>query len=95
MPEVVRVRLKETDDQSHYHVDLVGYESEHIEGEPIMVATERVIEKMLYNRFWMKTLAGEETDLVSGKCSVCGHEPYLRTAADGELEEHLLDLPEE
>ena len=95
MPEVVRVRLKETDDQSHYHVDLVGYQSDHIEAEPITISTERVIEKMLYIRFWMKTLAGEETDLVSGKCSVCGHEPYLRTAADGEKEEHLLDLPEE
>jgi len=94
VPEIVRVRLRETDDQSHYNVDLVGYHTEHIDTEPIMVSTERAISLMLYERFWMKTLAGEETDLVSGKCSVCGHEPYLRTAADGETEEHLLDLPE-
>jgi len=94
LPEIVVVRLQETDDQSHYHVDLVGYHTDHIEGEPIMIATERAISKMLYTRFWMKTVSGDETELISGKCSVCGHEPYLRTAADGEKEEHLLDLPE-
>jgi hypothetical protein len=94
LPEIVRVRLQETDDRSHFHVDLVGYQSEHIETEPIMISTERAISKMLYIRFWTKTTAGQETDLVSGKCSVCGHEPYLRTAADGDKEEHLLDLPE-
>lgn len=94
MPEIVVMRLKETDDRSHVHVDLVGYQTDHIATEPIMVTTERAISLMLYERFWMKTLAGEETDLISGKCSVCGHEPYLRTVADGEHEEHLLDLPE-
>jgi len=93
LPEIVRVRLVETDDQSHFHVDLVGYHSDHIETEPIMISTERAISTMLYERFWM-TIASGETDLISGKCSVCGHEPYLRTAADGEKEEHLLDLPE-
>jgi len=94
LPEIVRVRLKETDDGSHFHVDLVGYHTDHIETEPIMISIERAISKMLYTRFWMKTAAGEENELISGKCSVCGHEPYLRTAADGEKEEHLLDLPE-
>ena len=94
MPEIVAVRLKDTDDQTHVHVDLVGYETDHIATEPIMITTERAISLMLYERLWMKTTTGEETDLTSGKCSVCGHEPYLRTAADGEHEEHLLDLPE-
>ena len=95
MPEVVAVRKKESDDRTHDHVDLVGYHTDHLtSGEPIMVSTERVINKMLYVRFWTKTLAGEETDLVSGKCSVCGHEPYLRTAADAENEEKLLALPD-
>jgi hypothetical protein len=94
VPEIVVMRLQETDDRSHVHVDLVGYQTDHIATEPIMVTTDRAISLMLYERFWMKTLSGEETDLISGKCSVCGHEPYLRTAADGEHEEHLLDLPE-
>ncbi len=93
MPEIVRIRLMESDDQSHFHVDLVGYHTDHIATEPIMISTERAISKMLYTRFWISTPEGE-ADLVSGKCSVCGHEPYLRTASDGEKEEKLQSLPE-
>ena len=93
MPEIVRIRLKEADDLTHYHVDLVGYHTDHIATEPIMISTERAIQKMLYERFRIKTPEGE-ADLVSGKCSVCGHEPYLRTATDGENEEKLQTLPE-
>jgi len=93
VPETVRVRQVESDDRTHLHVDLIGYESDHIAGEPIMISTERAISKMLYVRFWIKTPDGE-ADLVSGKCSVCGHEPYLRTTADSEKEEKLQALPE-
>lgn len=94
MPEVVAIRTKAPESRDHTHVELVGYHTDHVKGEPIMISTERAISKMLYERFWMKTLDGQETDLISGKCSVCGHEPYLRTKADAEDEEHLLDLPE-
>ena len=93
MPEIVRVRLEESDDRSHLHVDLVGYHTDHINTEPIMISTERAISLMLYERLWIKTADGE-SDLVSGKCSVCGHEPYLRTKADAENEEKLQALPE-
>jgi hypothetical protein len=93
VPEIVTIRLKETDDRSHFHVDLVGYHTDHIATEPIMISTERAISLMLVERLWIKAPDGE-ADLVSGKCSVCGHEPYLRTTADGDKEEKLLDLPE-
>ena len=93
MPEIVRIRLEESEDRSHLHVDLVGYHTDHIMTEPIMISTERAISLMLYERLWIKTPEGE-TDLVSGKCSICGHEPYLRTAADGEKEEKLQALAE-
>ena len=93
MPEIVVVRLIESDDQSHFHVDLVGYHTDHITTEPIMIATERAISLMLYERLWIKTPDGE-ADLVSGKCSVCGHEPYLRTTSDAENEEKLQTLTE-
>ncbi len=93
MPEIVRVRLKDSDDRSHLHVDLVGYHTDHIMTEPIMISIERAISLMLYERLWIKTPDGEP-DLVSGKCSVCGHGPYLRTTADGEKEEKLQALPE-
>ena len=94
MPEVVAVRKKESDDRTHDHVDLIGYYSAHItSGEPIMISVERAISLMLYERLWIKTPEGE-SDVVNGKCSVCGHEPYLRTAADAENEEKLLALPD-
>ena len=94
MPEVVAVRKKESDDRTHFHVDLVGYHSDHLtSGEPIMISVGRAISLMLYERLWIKTPDGE-SDVVAGKCSVCGHEPYLRTAADAENEEKLLALPE-
>jgi hypothetical protein len=93
VPEVVAVRKKESDDLTHYHVDLIGYRSEHIATEPIMISIERAQSLMLYDRLWIATPEGE-SDIVKGKCSVCGHEPYLRTAADAEDEEKLLALPE-
>jgi hypothetical protein len=94
VPEVVAVRKEESDDRTHFHVDLIGYASPHISsGEPIMISVERAISLMLYERLWIKTPEGE-SDLVKGKCSVCGHEPYVRTAADAEDEEKLLALPE-
>ena len=94
MPEVVAVRKKESDDRTHDHVELIGYHSDHLtSGEPIMISVERSISLMLYERLWIKTPEGE-SDLVKGKCSVCGHEPYLRTAADAENEEKLLALPD-
>jgi len=94
VPEVVAVRKKESDDRTHFHVDLVGNHSDHItSGEPIMISVERAISLMLTERLWVKTPEGE-SDVVKGKCSVCGHEPYIRTAADAENEEKLLALPE-
>lgn len=94
MPEVVAVRKKESDDRTHDHVDLIGYHTDHItSGEPIMISVERAISLMLVERLWIKTSEGE-SDVTKGKCSVCGHEPYLRTAADAENEEKLLALPD-
>jgi hypothetical protein len=93
VPEIVAVRTKESDDRSHFHADLVGYQSTHINTEPIMISIDRAFELMLYERFWITAPDGQ-SDVVKGKCSVCGHEPYLRTAADGENEEKILALPE-
>ena len=93
MPEIVAVRTIESDDRTHFHVDLAGYQSTHINAEPIMISIDRAIDLMLTERFWITTPEGQ-SDVAKGKCSVCGHEPYLRTAADGENEEKLLALPE-
>ncbi len=94
MPEIVAVRKEPSDDRTHDHVDLVGCHTDHItSGEPIMISVERAISLMLTERLWIKTSEGE-SDVAEGKCSACGHEPYLRTAADAENEEKLLALPE-
>lgn len=91
MPEIVRVRTEPAEDNRHDHVTLVGYHTAHIATEPIMISIERARSFMVFERLYLKTPDGE-ADLVEGKCSVCGHEPYLRTSADGEKEEKLQAL---
>lgn len=95
MPEIVAVRTAEAETPpEHDHVVLVGYRSSHIQREPIMIAPQRVHEKALVlEKFWV-TVEGEKVAVVSGKCPVCGHEPYLRTQKDAGDEELLKGLPE-
>lgn len=90
---VVSVR-REQAEPDHDHVALIGYFSPHIEYEPIMLSVQRTLERIDWGeRFYIKE-GDQEIEIVSGKCSVCGHEPYLRTAADAEDEEKLQALPE-
>jgi hypothetical protein len=90
--EVVSVRLEQVSYPDHDHVSLIGYFSPHIEYEPIMLSVERTLQRMDDGeRFYIKD-GDAEADLKPGKCSVCGHEPYLRTTADAEDEEKLLGL---
>jgi hypothetical protein len=91
--QVVSVR-REQADSDHDHIGLIGYFSPHIEYEPIMLSVARTLERMEHGeRFYIKD-GDAEVDLVPGKCSVCGHEPYLRTAADADDEEKLQAFPE-
>ncbi|MCA1834770.1 MAG: hypothetical protein ABR548_09455 [Actinomycetota bacterium] len=93
MPEIVAVRPEQGKDGQHEHVGLLGYHSDHLKSEPIMVPPQRIIDKeALGEKFWV-TIDGERTDLVVGKCPVCSIEPYLRTAADSGDTERLLELP--
>jgi hypothetical protein len=93
MPEIVSRRLVQAD-AHHDHVELVGAYSDHLKREPITLSVERTQERMSFGeRFWI-TVDGQQIDVKPGTCSVCGHEPYLRTAADAESEEKLLGLPE-
>lgn len=91
--EVVSVR-REQADADHDHISLIGYFSPHIEYEPIMLSVARTLERIEHGeRFYIKD-GDAEADLAAGKCSICGHEPYLRTAADAEDEEKLQALIE-
>jgi hypothetical protein len=94
VPELVAVRLEPGRDGKHDHVGLVGYHSDHLKTEPVMVPPQRVFEKQaLGEKFWV-TVDGQRTDLVPGACPVCGAEPYIRTAADSGEAERLLELPQ-
>lgn len=79
-------------DAAHDHVELVGYHSSHLAQEPIMLSTERTLQRMgLGERFYIKH-GDEENDLISGACPVCAHTPYLRTKADAGDEQKLMAL---
>jgi hypothetical protein len=91
--QVVSVR-REQAEPDHDHIALIGYFSPHIEYEPIMLSVERTLQRIgETERFYIKD-GDAEADLSAGKCSICGHEPYLRTTADAEDEEKLHALPE-
>ena len=93
VPELVAVRLEPGKDGRHEHVGLVGYHSDHLRVEPIMIPPERIFQKeALGEKFWV-TIDGQRVDVVRGACPVCGQEPYVRTAADTGDTERLMELP--
>lgn len=95
MPEIVAIRTEPADrGPEHEHVVLVGYFTPHIPHEPLMIAPDRIGEKMLVlEKFWI-TVDGEKVDVVDGECPICGEKPYLRTAKDSGETELLKNLPE-
>lgn len=93
--EVTAVRLEPSDDGSHMHLALVGYESEHMPGEQITIDIPRVLQKQAFNEKFHMVVDGEPAELVKGKCPSCDIEPYLRTTADQGDEQKLFGLPRE
>ena len=91
--EISSVRLTPSDDQSHLHVELIGYDSPHTPGEPIMIGIRRALEKMAFDEKFHITVDGEHADVTEGKCFVCGFAPYLVTSKDDANNNRLLDLP--
>lgn len=93
MPEIVARRMALADDRTHEHIELVGYYSDHLKTEPIMVSIPRALQIAILDPLWMTTPEGR-ADVVEGKCPTCGHAPHVRTTADAGVEEKLLSLPE-
>jgi hypothetical protein len=93
--EISAVRLIPSDDQSHFHVELVGYLSLHTPDEPITIDIPRVLQKMAFDEKFHITWNGEPAEVTAGKCPVCGFEPHLKTSADPPDRTVLLDLPQE
>lgn len=81
MYEIVSVRTIPADDGSHSHVELIGYISTHIPGEPIMIPVARALQKIAFGEKFVVASSGEQVEVKAGKCSECGHEPVLEPQA--------------
>lgn len=93
--EITAVRTEWSDDGSHEHVDLVGYESAHMPGEEIMIPVPRVLQKMAFSEKFHVMRNGERAEVKEGKCPICGHEPGLVAEGDSKDDRALLNLPRE
>jgi hypothetical protein len=91
--EIIAVRTKPSDDQTHEHVELVGYASTHMVGETIYIPIERVFGRQAFGERFAVVVDGAPADVAPSKCPVCGHEPYIKTTADTGTEQKLLELP--
>ena len=92
--EITAVRLAPTDDESHAHIELIGYRSTHIEGEEIMIPLARALQKMAFTEKFHVMVNGEPAEVKAGKCATCGFEPYLVTTADHDEINQIEELPQ-
>ena len=70
--EIKSVRLAPSDDDSHLHIDLIGYDSPHVEGEEIMIPIARALQKMAFSEKFHVMVDGEPAEVKAGKCPTCG-----------------------
>ena len=94
MYEIKAIRTTPSDDQSHAHVDLVGYYSPHLENELVMIAIPRLLQKMAFGEKFAVQAGDEHAEITESTCPVCGFAPQLKTSADTSSDQKLLDLPE-
>jgi hypothetical protein len=92
--EIKAVRLTPSDDDSHLHIELIGYLSMHLETEEILISVPRAIQKMAFAEKFHVMVNGEPAEVKAGKCHVCGFEPYLVTSADTEDINYIEELPQ-
>lgn len=82
MYEITTIRAVPSDDDSHMHVEQVGYISGHMPGEAILIPIPRAIQKLSFGEAFSVTVDGEQVPVTPGKCGICGIEPYLVCTAD-------------
>jgi len=92
--EIKSVRLTPSDDDSHLHIELIGYVSSHVEGEEIMIPIARALQKMAFGEKFHVMVNGEPVEVKAGKCATCGIEPYLVTDADKPDFNQIEELPQ-
>jgi len=92
--EIKSVRLEPWVDDSHLHIELIGYASPHVEGEEIMIDIPRALQKMAFDEKFHVVVDGESVEVQRGKCATCGFEPYLVTPADKPDFNQIEELPQ-
>ena len=92
--EIKSVRLIPWTDDSHLHIELIGYASPHVEGEEIMIDIPRALQKMSFDEKFHVTVEGAPVEVQRGKCATCGFEPYLVTPADKPDYNQIEELPQ-
>ena len=92
--EIRSVRLTPWVDDSHLHIELIGYDSPHVEGEDIMISIPRVLQKMAFGEKFHVMVKGEPVEVQRGSCATCGFEPYLVTPADEPDFNQIEELPQ-
>ena len=92
--EIKSVRLIPWVDDSHLHIELIGYDSPHVVGEEIMIPIPRALQKMAFDEKFHVMVDGEPVEVKPGRCSTCGFEPYLVTPADKPDYNQIEELPQ-
>ena len=92
--EIKSVRLVPWVDDSHLHIELIGYSSPHVEGEEIMIDIPRALQKMAFDEKFHVVVDGESVGVQRGTCATCGFEPYLVTHADKPDFNQIEELPQ-
>jgi hypothetical protein len=92
--EIRSVRLIPWVDDSHLHIELIGYDSPHVEGEDIMISIPRALQKMAFGEKFHVMVKGEPVEVQRGRCATCGFEPYLVTGADEPEFNQIEELPQ-
>lgn len=93
MYEIAAIRTVPSDDETHQHIELVGYMSPHIEGEPIFISIPRLLTKIAFGEKFAVRVGDDLAEISAGKCPTCGFEPYLKTSKDAAGTTLLLALP--
>lgn len=93
MYELGAVRTVLSDDESHFHIDVVGYRSPHIQEEVIFIDIPRVLRRIAMSEFFYVQVGDDRAEVSAGKCPDCGFEPYLKTTADSPGDQKIISLP--
>lgn len=92
MYEITTIRSVPSADGSHDHIELVGYQPQHID-EPLTVTAARIPLKIAMGESFGVRVGGELVEVTAGTCSRCGFEPHLVTSKDQKDLQQLLALP--